>query len=154
MAYADVTPELGIKFILNPTTSEARWIGTRLQLEEEGIIPPTVTWLNRRKPERWDIGPHTIYFLYALGVAAGQQPTADALWMLRSLYHDGKQRDRIAKMKLREIAAMYEPITPEWHARWKRLNAARTDRRFQQIKRDLLGQKRRGRKPQSKAANA
>ena len=135
------TPELGIR--IRFSDYKADWWGTRAQLEAEGFIPEDTVWPGGKKFTRFENA--TAWFcIYRVG-GDGTAPTEQTLYRVHhySQKADGKQR--LLARKLREALDIAAIGGPEWTAAYRKHDEARRDDAFQQFKRALLGQKKRGR---------
>jgi hypothetical protein len=146
---ASGAPDLGARIIITPLKNTARWIGTRAQLEAEGFIPEGQAWPEGNKHTSWKIGD-VHFFIHCGKTTRNDAIDADHQYRINSHLWDGKCHDRAIRAKAVELAALVKHGGPEWSANWERHFAARQDKAFQEFKRNLLGQKRRG-KPTAQA---
>lgn len=143
MAHPTLSPEMGIHVRYFPY--HAQWVGTRAQLESEGVVPADFKWPAGRRGDKFETASN--WFFLERYKYDGAEPTDETLYRLRIYDHTVDFRERAAKQKLREAQEILAIRTPEgarMHAAW--LNTL-YDRDFQAFKRNLLGLKKRGRKP-------
>ena len=134
--------DLRIRF----TGNKAVWIGARYQLEEEGFAPPPgEAWPTGRKYLKLELGQAwaCIYLVDATSTTS----TADTMYRVHHYSNNHDYIERTARKKIKEAAALLSHGGSEWHKTWELHYKARGDDKFQDFKRKLLGQKKRGRKP-------
>lgn len=146
MAYspASCAPELGLRIVITPLKNRARWVGTRTQLEAEGFVPADQEWPQGAKPTRWELGSVSFY-IHRVKKQPIEATGDNELFQITTHYWSVNYQQRDIATKAKELATALRRGGPEWHAAWKLHHQARIDESFQAFKRDLLGQKRRGR---------
>lgn len=135
------TPELGIRIRISEF--KVNWFGTRAELEAEGFIPEATDWPTGKRHTL--VQMPTVWFCIHRLKPDGTDPGPDTVYKVEhySQFRDGLQR-RVAK-KMREVHTLLQVGGTEWHAEFTKHCEARNDNAFQAFKRNLLGQKKRGR---------
>lgn len=134
--------EAELRIALNPEKNMARWAGTWQQLVQEGVIPADKEpSLDARGSRWWSTGDMN----YSIRHVPGSD--APAVFEVKTFYLSSNQRARAIKQKLAELSTLVHPCSTDRIEHIRAHGKARQDRAFQEFKRNLLGQKRRGRKP-------
>ena len=137
--------DLGAHLTIKPLQSCALWVGTRAQLENLGFIPPDTAWPQGKKRTRFDTTSNW-FCLYLR--SAPSASCAEAVYKIHQYStRPVHWRNRQIEVKVQELHAVARVGSSAWHAELKRYWQARDDKPFQAFKRALLGQKQRGRKP-------
>lgn len=142
MTHSTTAHELRIRF----NDQRAVWTGTRPQLEAEGFLPQeNAAWPTGRNYLRMELGQAWACIYRA--DAAKDEPTPETVYRVHHYSNKNDYSQRAAKQKLKEAAALLNHGGPDWHKTWELHCKARYDNKFQEFKRNLLGLKKRGRKP-------
>lgn len=154
MAKLTFLPELGIKIFINPERCLADYIGTRAMLEAEGLVPENGAWPDKLG---WScIHVHAAGRTLYMNLTKVATPACEALYRVHSI-QAGPQATRhllnLNRKKALEIAAV-DVDSAERYRTIRAGLAARDCQPFQEFKRALLGQKKRGRKPASTTKGA
>lgn len=148
MAQIRIQPALGLRVDLKPERGLARWYGTRQQLEDEGIIAPDDEW-PQTPHDRIRRAAGNCFFV--IQIAPGQEAAPEPHRIYQVNHYAGAggedRRQHRAMLKVKEAAHILAIGTHKWCEDLRRHDAARADQPFQNLKRALLGQKKRGRKP-------
>ena len=145
---APSAPELGLRIVITPLKTRARWVGTRAQLEAEGFVPADQEWPQGVKPTSWKLGSVSFY-IHRVKTQPAEATGGNELFQVTTHYWDVNYQHRNIAAKAKELAAALMHGGPQWSAAWNLHYQARIDSSFQAFKRDLLGQKRRGRPTKS-----
>ena len=142
MEHSTTAHELRIRF----HDHRAVWLGTRIQLEAEGFLPPkNEAWPSGRNFLRIELGKAWACVYRA--DAARDEPTPATLYRVHHYSNGRDYAQRTAARKIKEAATLLSIGGPDWHKAYDLHWKARCDDKFQEFKRTLLGQKKRGRKP-------
>lgn len=133
--------EAELRIALNPEKNRARWVGTWEQLAQEGVVPID--------KEPADDARHCGWVADGMHYAVRRANSSDdpAVFEVKTSYFGGDMRARAIKQKLAELSILIHPCRTELIEHIRAHGKARQDVAFQEFKRNLLGQKRRGRKP-------
>lgn len=151
-----------LKIIMRPWNMPiCHYIGTRMQLESEGLIPEGTIWPDGYARLYW-LRDGVSYMLERERPEGAKGPRRMFIdidhWCLRSEVRDRFNANKV-EQKTRELAELLRVQTPEeeaeWQRRYRRWYAAKNDERFQEFKAlfpaiELANGRRRGRKPSAK----
>lgn len=148
MAQPRIDQALGLRIDINPELGIARWHGTRQQLEDEGIITPDDEW-PKTPHDSSRLAAANCFFVIRLAPGQETEPEHHRIYQVNHYAGAGSEdwRQRRAMLKVKEAAHILSIGSPQWCADLRRHDAAKADQKFQNFKRALLGQKKRGRKP-------
>ena len=141
---ASCAPELGLRIVIAPLRNRARWVGTHAQLEAEGFVPADQEWPQGTKATSWKLGSVSFY-IHRVKTQPAEATGDNELFQVTTHYWDVNCQQRDIATKAKELAAALRHGGPEWRAALRLHHQAQIDGSFQAFKRDLLGQKRRGR---------
>lgn len=121
------------------------WIGTRAQLEAEGVIPAAFDWPQGREMKSWEADRFTfdIFRTKPRGVKGGKRAWAECdYWYVRRVLtaqrYDGWAAAHIY-IKEQELAAVRMRQTPAGQVEWGRYFAAQQDACFSAFKASIPG---------------
>ena len=137
------------------------YVGSRAQLEAEGVIPPCTKWPDGVQNLRWETGRFQ-YWLRRTRPEGLKGPmklwTSGDWWCLRCDLIDGPDHATLRILdKKRELAEALYRQSPagqrEWNAQLSRLWKSREDEAFQAFKSTFIPKRKKpGRKPKAHAS--
>jgi hypothetical protein len=117
------------------------YVGTRMQLEAEGVIPPDTEWPEGFNDLRWESNGvrFRLNRMRPEGSKGPRRNFADCdNWCLHMERRDLDWVQDSLEKKSRELRELIYRQTPEWSKAWdetcRRLDAARGDEKFQALK--------------------
>jgi hypothetical protein len=135
------SPGAELRIALNPEKNKARWVGTLQQLIQEGVIPAD------KEPSCDESGARWVAEDMHYAVRRVTDSAIPAVFEVTTFYFGGNLRKRAIHRKLAELSELMDAGSTASIERLRAFDQARRDQSFQDIKRRLIGQKRRGRKP-------
>lgn len=137
-----VSPDLGeLTIIIRPSNLALCWyIGTRMQLEAEGVIPPGTKWPDGFNDVKWEAGG-VRFWLHRQRPEGAKGPRRAFLdcdnWMLRMDPARSSLDEHITN-KAKELALAVYRASPEgraaWCKSWEMYRDAQGDEKFQSFK--------------------
>lgn len=138
-------PDLGPRIIIKLNQSKVIWHGNRDQLEAEGFIPSDLEWPTGKKHASFDTAANW-FRLYWVN---WQTPDAVHLYKVHQYSQTMDLRERLIQAQAIDLAKEINAFGKVAQERRELYYKSRWDREFQEFKRNLLGQKRRGRPAKS-----
>jgi len=126
----------------------SRFLGTKAQLIEEGLVGPDFEWPKRTECKFWNHG------MYRYWVQRKRLPGSSTwldcdYWMFDISVVSKDFKSYQIRAKMRELAEVYFRGTPEWSFVYEKARAARDDDKYMALRARLIGDfapKKRGRK--------